>query len=45
MAQSVMLSATDMLGHWDVHGLSATDPCLRPWISNHTMPKDVGITS
>ena len=25
VAQSVM-SATDMLGHWDVHGLSATVP-------------------
>ena len=27
VAQSVM-SATDTLGHWDVHGLSAIDPTL-----------------
>ena len=32
MAQSVML-ATDMLGHWDVCGLSAIDPRPRQWIS------------
>ena len=42
VAQSVM-SATDTLGHWDVHGLSAIDPCLRQWICVCTMPKDVGM--
>ena len=42
VAQSVM-SATDTLGHWDVHGLSAIDPCPRQWICICTMPKDVGI--
>ena len=40
--QSVM-SATDMLGHRDVRGLSAIDPCWRQWISICTMPKDVGM--
>ena len=39
------MSATDMLGHWDVHGLSATDPRPRQWICIHTMPKDVGMLS
>ena len=39
-AQSVM-SAT--AGHWDVHGLSATDPRLRQWSSVCTIPKDVGM--
>ena len=38
--QSVM-SATDMLGHRDVRGLSAIDPHLRQWISLRTKPKDV----
>ena len=43
--QSVM-SATDSEGYWDVHGLSATDPRQRQWISKQrTMPKDVGVPS
>ena len=42
VAQSV-LSATDTLGYQDVHGLSATDPHWRQWISVGTMPKDVGV--
>ena len=42
VAQSVM-SATDTLGHQDVHGLFALDPCLRQWISVCTMPKDVDL--
>ena len=42
VAQSVM-SAIDTLGHWDVSGLSATDPHLRQWISIHSMPKYVGM--
>ena len=42
MAQAV-ISAFDMLGHQDVHGLSAIDPCLRQGISIRTMPKDVGM--
>ena len=42
VAQSVM-SATDTLGHQDVHGLSAIDPRPRQWISVRTMPKDVGM--
>ena len=42
VGQSVM-SATDTLGHQDVCGLSATDPCQRQWICVPTMPKDVGI--
>ena len=43
--QSVM-SATDSEGYWDVHGLSATDPRQRQWISKQrTMPKDVGMPS
>ena len=42
VAQSVM-SATDTLGHRDVHGLSVTDPCPRYWISIGTIPKDVGM--
>ena len=37
------MSATDTLGHWDVHGLSAIDPCPRQWICICTMPKDVGM--
>ena len=36
------MSANDMLGQWDVHGVSATDPRLRQWISPR-MPKDVGM--
>ena len=32
VAQSVM-SATDMLGHWDEHGMFVTDPRPRQWIS------------
>ena len=40
--QSVM-SATDMLGHRDVHGLSTIDLHLRQWICVCTMPKDVGM--
>ena len=44
VAQSVM-SATDMLGHQDVRGLSATDPRLRQWICVCTIPKEVGIPS
>ena len=36
VVQSVM-SATDMLGYRDVLGLSATDPCLRQWISIRTI--------
>ena len=46
MTQSVML-ATDMLGHRDVHGLSATHPRRRQWICICTMPlpKDVGMPS
>ena len=44
VAQSVM-SATDMVGHRDVHGLSGIDPCSRQWISVHTKPKYVGIPS
>ena len=31
------------VGHRDVCGLSATDPCLRQWISFRTMPKYVGM--
>ena len=33
------MSGTDsaQLGHWDVCGLSATDPYPRQWISLHTM--------
>ena len=42
VAQSV-ITATDMLGHWDVGGLSAIDPCPRHWISVCTKPKDVGM--
>ena len=42
VAQSVM-SATDTLGHRDVHGLSAIDPRPRQWICVCTMPKDVGM--
>ena len=42
VAQSVM-SATDTLGYRDVHGLSATGPRPRQWISVQTMPKDVGM--
>ena len=42
MTQSVM-SASDMLGHWDVRGLSAAGPRLRLRISVHTMPKDFGM--
>ena len=42
--QSVM-SATDMLGQWAVHGLSAKDPLLRQWICIRTKPKDVGMPS
>ena len=42
VAQSV-LSATDTLGYRDVHGLSATDPHRRQWISVGTMPNDVGV--
>ena len=42
VAQSVM-SATDKLGHQDVHGLSAIDPRPRQWISVRTKPKDVGM--
>ena len=38
---SFVLSPTDMLGHWDVCGLSAADPCLRMQISVRTMPKDI----
>ena len=37
------MSASDMLGHRDVRGLSAIDPCPRQWISVCTMPKDVGM--
>ena len=37
------MSITDMLGHQDVRGLSAIDPCPWQWISICTMPKDVGI--
>ena len=44
LAQSVM-SATDTLGHWDVGGLSATEPRPRQWICICTMPKDVGMPS
>ena len=44
VAQSNM-SATDTLGHRDVRGLSATDPCPRQWICVCTMPKDVGMPS
>ena len=44
MAQSEM-SATDMLGHRDVCGMSATDPRLRLWIRVRTMPKDVSMLS
>ena len=42
VTQSVM-SATDTLGHRDVLGLSAIDPCPRQWISVRTMHKDVGM--
>ena len=42
VAQSV-ISATDTLGHRDVHGLSAIDPRPRQWICVCTMPKDVGM--
>ena len=42
VAQSV-ISATDTLGHRDVHGLSAIDPRPRLWICICTMPKDVGM--
>ena len=44
VAQSEM-SATDTLGHWDVRGLSATNPRLRQWISIHAIPKDVRMPS
>ena len=37
----LVMSATNMLGHQDVLGLSAIDPCLRQWISILTIPKDV----
>ena len=37
VVQSVM-SATDTLGHWDVRGLSVTDPRPRQWICVLTMP-------
>ena len=39
------MSSTDMLGHWDVPGLSATKPRPRQWICIPTMPKDVGMLS
>ena len=44
MAQSV-ISATDTLGQWDEHGLSATNP--RQGLNNsiQAMPKDVGMLS
>ena len=42
VAQSVM-SATDTLGHRDVCGLSATDPCPGQWINVLAMPKDIGM--
>ena len=42
VAQSVM-SATDTLGHRDINGLSAIDPCPRQWICVCTMPKDIGM--
>ena len=38
-----VMSATDTLGHWDVRGLSAIDPCPSQWISIHTKPKEVGM--
>ena len=41
VAQSVM-SATDMLGHRYVRGLSAIDPLPRQWMCI-TKPKDVGM--
>ena len=40
VAQSEM-SAIDMLGYWDAHGLSATNPLPRLGISICIMPKDV----
>ena len=44
MAQSV-ISATETLGQWDEHGLSATNP--RQGLNNsiQAMPKDVGMLS
>ena len=39
------MSSTDTIGHFDVRGLSVTDPRLRQWISVHTMSKDVGMLS
>ena len=40
------MSVTDTLGHWDLHGLSATDPHLRRQIAtDYCMPKDVGMPS
>ena len=38
-----VMSATDTLGHRDVHGLYVVDPHPRQWISICTMPKDVGM--
>ena len=40
---SIVMSATDMLRHRDVHGLSAIDHPPRQWICIHTMPKNVGM--
>ena len=37
------MSATDMLGHQDVCGLSAIDPHQRQCISVRAIPKDVGM--
>ena len=42
VAQSVT-SATETLGHRDVHGLYAIDPHPRLWISIRIMPKDDGM--
>ena len=43
--EQTVLSANDALGHWDVHGLSATDPYPRPQISVCTVPKEVDMSS
>ena len=44
VVQSVM-SATDTLGYWDVHDLSAAHPQPRMWIIAYAMPKNVGMSS
>ena len=43
--EQTVLSANDALGHWDVHGLSASDPYPRPQISVCTVPKEVDMSS